>query len=260
MKISIVTISFNQAKYLRQCIDSVLNQDYSNIEYIVVDPGSTDESRYIIDSYGNQIIRVYEEDNGPADGLNKGFARATGDIFYFINSDDFVLPNKFADVVRVFEGNHKIDVVLAGGLRVNEDGYPECVFYPSKVTANAYVNGAVTLFQQGMFFKAETFRRVGGFNVVNKSCWDGELLLAYLLNGAKFVRLMNKVAAFRIYPESITGSQRFGALFDADQKRMFEMVYGEIRKPNKMLRLYYRAMKLLGDPNYLLKRIFSSQV
>ena len=95
MKISVVTISFNQAKYLRQCIDSVLNQNYQNIEYIIVDPGSTDGSRQIIESYGDRVIKIFEKDAGPADGLNMGFSRATGDIFYFINSDDYVLPGAF---------------------------------------------------------------------------------------------------------------------------------------------------------------------
>ena len=89
MKISVVTISYNQACYLEQTIISVLNQDYENVEYIVVDPGSTDGSRDIIEKYRNRIQHIiYERDVGPADGLNKGFAVATGDVFYFINSDD----------------------------------------------------------------------------------------------------------------------------------------------------------------------------
>jgi len=73
MKISIVTISFNQEKYLPACIDSILNQTDCELEYIVVDPGSQDGSRAIIDSYGDRIVKVYEKTNGPADGLNRGF-------------------------------------------------------------------------------------------------------------------------------------------------------------------------------------------
>ena len=68
MKISVVTISFNQAAYLGWCIDSVLSQDYPDIEYIIVDPGSNDESREIIESYGDRIIKVFEKDAGAADG------------------------------------------------------------------------------------------------------------------------------------------------------------------------------------------------
>ena len=88
MKFSIVTISFNQASYLEQAIRSVLGQDYADIEYIVVDAGSTDGSREIIEHYSGQIDKIiFEEDNGSADGLNKGFARATGDVYSFIEAN-----------------------------------------------------------------------------------------------------------------------------------------------------------------------------
>ena len=255
MKISVVTISFNQARYLHQCIESVLSQDGVDFEYIVVDPGSTDGSREIIESYGDRLVKIFESDNGPSDGLNRGFSLATGDIFYFINSDDFVLPNSFARITQLFAADTDLDVVLAGGLRVNEIGESQFSFYPSNVSAKSYVNGAVTLFQQGMFFKSELFRSVGGFNIENKSCWDGELLLSFILKGARFTRIMEKVAAFRFYPESITGSQRFADRFKVDHRRMFEMVYGSNRVPNQFSVMYYRAKKLLGDPVYLYKRL-----
>ncbi|PMX34065.1 hypothetical protein C1Y26_29800 [Pseudomonas sp. MPR-R2A7] len=71
MKISIVTISFNQADYLKKCIDSVLSQHFNDLEYIVVDPGSTDGSREIIESYGDRLIKVFEKDTGAADGLKE---------------------------------------------------------------------------------------------------------------------------------------------------------------------------------------------
>jgi len=88
MRVSIVTISYNQARFLEQAIRSVINQDYPDIEYIVVDPGSTDGSRGIIEKYQNRIDKIiFDPDEGPADGLNKGFAHATGDIFGFINAD-----------------------------------------------------------------------------------------------------------------------------------------------------------------------------
>ena len=96
LKISVVTISYNQAEFLERCIESVLNQNYPNLEYIIVDPGSTDGSRDIIKRYEKVFSHILlDPDNGPADGLNKGFAKATGDILYFINSDDVVLPDAF---------------------------------------------------------------------------------------------------------------------------------------------------------------------
>lgn len=256
MKISIVTISFNQAKYLRDCIDSVLSQDYKDIEYIVVDPGSTDGSREIVESYGSRIFKVFEKDDGPADGLNKGFSRASGDIFYFINSDDFVLPNTFSKIADAFSKLPAADVVMAGGLLANAQGIATRNFYPSNVTARGYVNGAVTLFQQGMFFRSELFRKVGGFNKLNGTCWDGELLLRFVMNNARVVRLMQKVAVFRMYPESITGSQRFAAQYELDQARLFAEVYGNRFVQKEWRRHIYRLWKILGDPLYTYKRCF----
>lgn len=88
-RVSIVTISFNQAQFVERAILSVLEQDYPHIEYIVVDPGSTDGSREIIDKYRDRIARIiFESDDGPADDLNKGFAKASGEIYGFLNSEN----------------------------------------------------------------------------------------------------------------------------------------------------------------------------
>ena len=102
MKFSIVTISYNQVKYLKQCIESVLSQQNVDIEYIIVDPGSTDGSREIINSYQN-IIKIFKKDIGPADGLNNGFKIASGDYFGFINSDDFLIHFSKFDIVLFFK-------------------------------------------------------------------------------------------------------------------------------------------------------------
>src|ERR1700738_5632483 len=105
-KVSIVTISFNQAEFLERAIRSVVDQDYPEIEYSVVDPGATEGSRDIIERYRSRIARViYEPDRGPADGLNKGFACATGDIFGFLNSDDVLLPGAVRRAVSFLESN-----------------------------------------------------------------------------------------------------------------------------------------------------------
>ena len=258
MKISVVTISFNQAKFLRQCMDSVLDQDYQNIEYIIVDPGSTDGSREIIESYGDRVIKIFEKDNGPADGLNIGFSRATGDIFYFINSDDYVLRNAFSSAVSQFAGNPDLDVLLGAGIEVNAEGARIKSYYPSSVSPEAYVNGAVTLFQQGMFFRSRAFRQTAGFNSLNKTSWDGELLLAFMLQKLCFKRIMTHYAAFRIYPDSITGSQRFANQFQLDKDRLHKLVYGADSKPNRTVSLWFRLRKIMCDPTYTFFRLFGS--
>ena len=258
MKISVVTISFNQAQYLRECIESVLSQDYKNVEYIVVDPGSTDGSREIIESYGDRIIRIFEKDKGPADGLNAGFSRATGDIFYFINSDDYVLPDAFSSAISQFAGNPNLDVLLGAGIEVDAAGAKVKSYYPSSVSPEAYVNGAVTLFQQGMFFRSSAFKRAAGFNPLNRSSWDGELLLTFMLLKLCLKRIMTPYAVFRIYPESITGSQRFSDQFQLDNDRLYKRVYGAGTKPNRTVRLWFRLRKVICDPTYTFFRLFRS--
>src|SRR5215212_920496 len=112
MKFSIVTISFNQVRFLEQAIYSVLEQDHPSVEYIVVDPGSTDGSREIIERYRDRIDKVvFEPDKGPADGLNKGFAHASGDVFGFPNSDDILEPGTLSGVARYFETHPEVDLV-----------------------------------------------------------------------------------------------------------------------------------------------------
>ena len=112
MKISVVTISYNQAHYLERCLDSVLSQDGVELEYIVVDAYSSDGSREILERYRDRLSTlIVEKDNGPPDGLNKGFSHATGDIFYYLNSDS----RRFAMVAMMIV-NLPVSIVLIYGI------------------------------------------------------------------------------------------------------------------------------------------------
>src|ERR1700761_9685491 len=116
MKVSVVTVSFNQRQYLEACLTSVLNQEYPDLEYIVVDPGSQDGSRELIESFRGRLASIlFESDQGPADGLNKGFRLASGDIFGFLNSDDALLPGAVKSVSESFARNPDCDIVMGNG-------------------------------------------------------------------------------------------------------------------------------------------------
>jgi len=121
--VSIITPSYNQAPYLEQTIQSVLGQDYPRIEYIVVDGASTDNSFEIIKKYNDRLAYwISEKDSGQAEAINKGFARAKGEILAWLNSDDYYLPNAISAVVKCFEENHEVVMVYGDMLAVDGAG------------------------------------------------------------------------------------------------------------------------------------------
>ena len=244
MKISIVTISFNQSKFLRQCIDSVLSQEGVDLEYIVVDPASTDGSRDIIESYGDRIVKVFEPDAGPADGLNKGFSKAKGEVFGFINSDDFFLPGALQKISDHFDKEGLNSYVSGGGFIENKNGSLQTVT-PSRMTLNSCLYGACTIFQQGTFFPASMFHQVGGFNTDNRTCWDGELFADFLAAGYNHKVIRDALAVFRLHEDSISGTGRLEKAYQDELKRIFKKIRGRGHMPlDSLLAVYWRARKV----------------
>jgi glycosyltransferase involved in cell wall biosynthesis len=124
-KVSIVTPSYQQAAFLEQTLRSVLEQDYPDIEYMVIDGGSTDGSLEIIQRYADRLAYwVSERDSGQAEAINKGFQRTTGDIVAWVNSDDYYLPGAVRRAVEVLEAQPDLGFVYADVLAVDGEGRP----------------------------------------------------------------------------------------------------------------------------------------
>lgn len=121
--ISIVTPSFNQAKFIRTTIDSVLSQDYPNLEYIVMDGGSTDGTLDILKSYGNIIKWISKKDAGQADAINKGLKMTNGELLAYLNSDDIYLPGTLKKVGEYYAQSHS-DWITGDCITIDEDGNP----------------------------------------------------------------------------------------------------------------------------------------
>lgn len=208
MKVSIVTISYNQGEFLERAIRSVIEQDYEDIEYIVVDPGSTDGSREIIERYRSKIDKIiFKPDDGPADGLNKGFAVATGEICGYINSDDAYLPGTFTKVIAAFQCHPRTDMIYGHGYMVTSAGRILRRFYSDSFTQWRYVHGGAVVMQQSTFFRRQALVEVGGFNPDNPIWWDGELLLDFALTGKKMHVVNEFLSVFTIHEHSISGQR-----------------------------------------------------
>lgn len=246
MKVSIVTISFNQASFLPACIESVLGQNYENIEYIVVDAGSTDGSRDIIERYSSRISQViFEPDEGPADGLNKGFRCATGDVFGCLNADDIMLPGAIRHVVESFMRAPATDVLCGNGFQIDEGGGLVRKIYSTSWSLRGYAYGACNVVQQATFFRREIFFKSGGFNQANRICWDGELLVDMALAGAKVTNTSEFLGGFRVYSGSITGSgEHQSQIYLNTTSRIAEKIMGRpLTKTDRILSLFYQFLK-----------------
>lgn len=160
--VSIVTPSFNQAEFLEETICSVLDQDYQNLEYIIVDGGSQDESLEIIEKYANRLAWwVSESDNGQTDAINKGFSNANGEILAWLNSDDTYLPGAISEVVEFLESHPEIGMVYGDANLINMNGGVIGKF-PARQTDNRrLMRGYVHIPQQAAFFRAHIWRKVG---------------------------------------------------------------------------------------------------
>lgn len=262
MKISIVTISCNQAMFLERAICSVIGQEYQNIEYIVVDPGSTDGSREIIERYRDRITKIiYEPDNGPADGLNKGFEHACGDIYGFINSDDVLEQGTLTSVAKYFLEHPNIDVVSGNSWIIDESGEIKRRFYSDRFSLNMSAYGASVLAQQSTFFRATAFKFVGGFNVGNKIAWDGELYIDMALAGFSFDVVSDFWSSFRIHQECITGSGKHANLRLLYSEEMFKKI--KVRKSNVLdgfISIGAKLLRKLYNPRDTIERFLRGSI
>lgn len=162
MKITVVTPSYNQAPFLEETIKSVLDQDYPDLEYIIVDGGSTDGSEEIIRKYAGQLAWwVSEKDRGQTDAINKGFARATGDVLAWLNSDDTYLPGALNAAAKVLSAHPEAGLVYGDANYIDEAGRVIGRFPAAQTDYARLRRGYVHVPQQSAFFRAELWRKVG---------------------------------------------------------------------------------------------------
>lgn len=187
-KISVITVVYNSKAYLEQAMLSVLNQGYDNLEYIIIDGGSTDGSLEVIRQYANRLAYwVSEKDKGISDAFNKGIAQATGDWIGILNADDFYQPDTLATVAQIdqVEGN-EVDVIHGNQQYwvKNADGQwvKDYVF----TARQELLPKEMTLNHPTTFVRRQVYEQFGMFRTDLRYAMDYELLLRFYLKGARF--------------------------------------------------------------------------
>lgn len=202
--LSVVTPSFNQARFLESTILSVLSQDYARLEYIVVDGGSTDGSRAILEKYSSRLAWwVSEPDAGQTDAINKGFAHAHGDVLAWLNSDDTWLPGTASSAVRALDRFPDCGLVYGGANLIAADDRIIGSFPAAQTSYRLLRQGYVHIPQQAAFFRGDLWRQVGPLDPSMYFAMDYDLWLR-IARRAPVQYVPEKWANFRLHDEAKT--------------------------------------------------------
>lgn len=231
--VTIVTPSYNQAEFLEETIESVLAQEYPNLEYIIVDGGSNDGSVEIIRRYEDRLAWwVSEPDGGQAAALNKGFARGTGELLGWINSDDTLLPHAISRAAEVLAGDPELLFVYGAVIEI--DDRSRRVGYSPPVHADVddmvrRCNYAIG--QQGSLFRRRALEQVGPLNEDSHWLFDTEFFLRIILAG-NVARIDDALATYRLHADSKTMG---GPLIKAgDYVRMYDGLFAGDTLPREL--------------------------
>jgi glycosyltransferase involved in cell wall biosynthesis len=195
-KFSIITPSYNQGLFIRNTIESVMNQNYENFEHIVIDGGSTDNTIDILKEYPH-LIWISEKDNGPAHAINKGYKLATGDITTWLNSDDFFADNIFNKIADIFLKNPDAKIICGMIKNINLKG--EVIYIKNldlPFSYNYLINISADIIKQpATFYTRDLYNEVNGLDESLKLVFDYELFIKMLKKSKPI--LVNEVFAYQ---------------------------------------------------------------
>jgi len=259
-RISIVTPSYNQGRFIDATIQSVLNQEYPNLEYIIIDGGSNDESVDIISSHGKDLAYwVSEKDSGAADAIAKGFRRATGDIMAYLNSDDLYTPGTLSAVAAAFRSG-KSDVVYGNTWWIDTDGHRIGERRQTPFAPKGYLYGGFDLQQPAVFWTRQAYEKSGGIDPTYLFTFDTELFVRFVNQGSRFTHVNEFFAEFRIHPRSKSSTEADRCDSELKRLRSKHLPYPFQSAHATWTRTWARTQRafwylLQGDAPWLLSRI-----
>ncbi len=237
--VSIVTPSYNQAAYLETTIRSVLEQDYPSVEYYVMDGASTDGSVEIIRKYTDRLNGwVSEKDRGQGDAINKGLARANGEIFAWVNSDDYYLPKAISFAVKTFEQNPDAALVYGDMLAVDQSGQTLNVIRYKQYSLDDLLCFQI-IGQPAVFFRREAYEQAGGLDINFHYMLD-HLLWIRMARESKIVYVPQTWAAARFHPQA--KNRNLALEFPKEGFRILEWANAEPGLSETMARIHKRSL------------------
>jgi glycosyltransferase involved in cell wall biosynthesis len=204
--ISIVTPSFNQGQFIEETICSVLDQDYPNLDYIIIDGGSTDDTIRIIKKYEKHLkFWVSEKDKGQANAINKGLKHCAGSIFNWLNSDDYLAPGALTKIGSAF--SDPTVGVVAG--KVNNFSSTDFEIVANKNLSSSALmtwQQGTQFVQPGVWLRKDLLEKCGGIDENFHYAFDWDLLIRYLYHTKKIIYLNDVLVHFRLHSSSKTVS------------------------------------------------------
>jgi len=199
--VSIITPSFNKGSYIEETILSVLNQTYKNIEYIVIDAVSTDQTHSILRKYENDLQWISEPDKGQADAINKGWRMAKGDIIAYLNADDSYLPEAVATAVNYFSEHPDVGMVYGDGITTDEKGNNQHLEQCGDFNLKNLICGRDDILQPSVFLRKEIFKTIGDVDIHLNLAMDLDYWIRIGLR-YKIGYIQKPVSIAKIYPDA----------------------------------------------------------
>lgn len=235
MKVSIITPSFNQDKYIGQCVESVLFQSYQNLEHIIIDNLSTDNTRKVLSNYSHdkRLKVISERDKGQSDAVNKGVAFSKGDIIIWLNSDDFLSSVQVVEkVVEIFQSDDKLDAVY-GGVTFFNQGSNWMRYVPPLPMVYDMFRYIAFIGNSNIFLKRKILKK----NKVS-------LNLHYVVDHEWLLRVFKGKMRYKRIPLSITNFRRHEDAKSSVYDPSFKAEEGKVRDQTSGKRKYFNSVFL----------------